>query len=116
MLNKRKIGEDYETKVCEALKDRGVIILKRNYRIKTGEIDIIAKDGDCICFIEVKYRSNNEFGNAIEAVDASKQKTIRVVASHYLMEHGIAEWQECRFDVVTIQDGHMKWLKNAFEG
>ena len=58
-MNKRKVGSWYETLACEYLKESGAIILNRNFRARNGEIDIIAKDGNYTCFIEVKYRKDN---------------------------------------------------------
>ena len=73
-MNKRQIGAEYEKKAVALLLEKGYEILEVNYRNRMGEIDIIAKDGKYICFIEVKFRTNSDFGSPLEAVDAKKQK------------------------------------------
>lgn len=113
-MNKREIGDYYEKQVCQALETKGLVILEKNYRNRYGEIDIIALDQEVVCFIEVKYRSSEGYGNPFEAVDHRKQLRIRQVAKYYYMEHGLSEWVPCRFDVVGILEHSMRWKKNAF--
>ena len=115
-MNKRSVGSIYEQLVAEQLINMGYSVLARNYRNRFGEIDIIAKDGDTICFCEVKYRRNNGCGSALEAVGYSKQKKIISVARYYLMTHGLNEWTPCRFDVIAVDEDEVTVLKNAFEG
>jgi putative endonuclease len=76
-MNKRLIGGEYERLAAEYLKKKGMFILEMNFRNRGGEIDIIAKDGEYICFIEVKYRTTNEWGFPLEAVHYRKQQQIR---------------------------------------
>ena len=109
-MNKRSVGSIYEQLAAEQLINMGYSVLACNYRNRFGEIDIIAKDGDTICFCEVKYR------RALEAVGYSKQKKIISVAMYYLMTHGLNEWTPCRFDVIAVDDDEVTVLKNAFEG
>ena len=75
-MNKRSVGSIYEQLAAEQLINMGYRVLIRNYRNRYGEIDIIARDGDTICFCEVKYRRDNGCGSALEAVGYSKQKRI----------------------------------------
>ena len=98
------------------LKPGGGCKIMYEYANRFGEIDIIAKDGDTICFCEVKYRRDNGCGSALEAVGYSKQKKIISVARYYLMTHGLNEWTPCRFDVIAVDDDEVTVLKNAFEG
>lgn len=72
--NKRDIGTVYEKKAVLLLEEKGCRILERNFYTYHGEIDIIAKDGDCLVFVEVKYRKNTKKGYAAEAVTPLKQK------------------------------------------
>ena len=116
VMNKRSVGSIYEQLAAEQLINMGYSVLVCNYRKRFGEIDIIAKDGDTICFCEVKYRRNNGCGRALEAVGYSKQKKIISVARYYLMKHGLDEWTPCRFDVIAVDDDEITVLKNAFEG
>lgn len=113
-MNKRQIGSDYEHRAAEYLKEKGMTILEMNFRNRGGEIDIIAKDGEYICFIEVKYRTTNQYGSPLEAVDYRKQKQIRKVALYYLMMHGLNEWTPCRFDVIAFEGDEITHMENAF--
>ena len=75
-MNKRQIGSVYELKASDYLTKKGYQIIERNYRCRIGEIDIIAIERDCLCFIEVKYRKNEKTGDPLEAVDKRKQQKI----------------------------------------
>lgn len=114
MENKRKVGARYEQKAIEYLQEQGYSILERNYQNRSGEIDIIAKKKEYICFIEVKYRTTSRYGNPLEAVDARKQKQIRSVAQYYLMRHKGNAWTPCRFDVIAFVGENMTHIENAF--
>ncbi len=113
--NCRQIGADYERAAAYYLEQLGYIVLEYNYRCKRGEIDLIAKDGDCLVFCEVKYRADNRKGSPLEAVGARKQQTIFRCAMHYLTERGMED-VSCRFDVIGIEGGKVTHIKNAFEG
>lgn len=113
-MNKRQVGNDYEKRAATFLEDNGYKILEMNYRNRNGEIDIIAKDGEYICFVEVKFRSSMAYGSPLEAVDYKKQNQIRKVAIFYLMSHGLSEWTPCRFDVIAFVGEEMTYIENAF--
>ena len=91
-------GEDY---ACDLLVEKNFEIIKRNYRYGHGEIDIVAKDGDVLVFVEVKTRKNLEFGPPILGVTKAKQRQVRKIAEAYLIEHNISD-TDCRFDVVGV--------------
>ena len=93
-----KIGEDL---ACRELERRGYAILERRYRTRFGEIDIIARDGRTIVFVEVKARLTGDFGGAAAAVTGWKQRRIAEMAVDYLSRHQLHECP-CRFDVVAI--------------
>lgn len=113
--NNRKLGAEYEDVAVEFLKKSGHIIIKRNYRTSYGEIDIISLDNSTIVFTECKYRSTDDYGEPIEAVDYNKQKKISHVAMHFCTKYGYLS-QSCRFDVIGIKkDGSIAHIKNAFE-
>ena len=114
MENKRQIGSDYEQKAVQYLQDNGYRILEKNYRNRSGEIDIIATKGGNLIFVEVKYRTTNIYGHPLEAVNWRKQQQIRKVARIYLMCHGRSEWTPCRFDVIAFEGENMTHIKNAF--
>ena len=110
----KKIGLYYEERAAEFLREQGYEILKRNFRCPAGEVDLIARDGEYLCFIEVKYRGEEEAGTPEEAVDGKKQRRISGAALHYLMRQGLADTTPCRFDVVGIRPGQIRVIKNAF--
>jgi len=97
------------------LEDHFARILDTNYRCKIGEIDIIAKDKEYIVFVEVKYRNNDKNGDAAEAVDYKKMRTISRVSDYYRMEKRISEYLPIRFDVIAIDSNGIRWIKNAFD-
>ena len=113
--NKRQIGTAYEQLAAAYLMEQGYEIVTLNYRIRTGEIDIIAKDGEYLCFVEVKYRSDDRAGSGLYAVDIRKQRNIIRVAQYYMMQYGLDEWTPCRFDVVSIDGEEITLIQNAFQ-
>ena len=114
MENRRAIGTAYEDRAVLFLQENGYEIVERNYRCRTGEIDIIAKDGRYLVFAEVKYRRTGKNGSPAEAVDVKKQRVISRTALHYLMSRHYGEDMPVRFDVVSIQGEEIKCYQNAF--
>lgn len=113
-MNKRSVGTHKEQKAEEFLTERGVRIIKRNYRNRQGEIDLIGIDGEYLVFFEVKYRKNNRQGYPEDAVSFHKQKNICKVADYYrVMEH-IKTDRSIRYDVVAIEGEEIRWIQNAF--
>ena len=115
---KKDLGKKGEDLACKMLEEKGFEILKRNWRFSHGEIDIVAKDNDILVFVEVKTRSNLEFGPPELAITRSKQNQIRKMASAYLYINEIKD-KDCRIDVVAIlfQDSgkpKINHLVNAF--
>ncbi|MCD8225293.1 MAG: YraN family protein [Clostridiales bacterium] len=113
-MNKRKVGGDYEQKAAEFLAEHGLEILEKNWRCLVGEIDLIARDGRCLVFVEVKYRADARQGSPLEAVGPAKQQRIRRAAYHYLYGNGFGGEEPCRFDVVGILGGQLTWIRDAF--
>jgi putative endonuclease len=99
------------------LAEHGYRIVGRNWSCVAGEIDVIAFDGEVLCFIEVKARSNVEYGPAIAAVGRAKQLRISRVASLLIAQSGYRG--PCRFDVVGLDRGDHGWkvtlIRGAFE-
>lgn len=112
--SRRTVGSHYETVAEKCLKDQGYEILERNFYCRQGEIDLIAKDGDFLVFVEVKYRKTLNQGDPMEAVDNRKQRRIVRAASYYLWKNGISQDIPCRFDVVALLPGKYRICKNAF--
>lgn len=110
----KRTGLYYETQAAVFLEKRGYQILERNFCCPAGEIDLIAKEGEYLCFVEVKYRREGKTGTPEEAVDAKKQKRISRAALYYLMKQGLGDTTPCRFDVVGIRPEGILVTKNAF--
>jgi putative endonuclease len=106
-------GHESEDKACEFLKERGYRIVARNWRSRSGEVDIIARDGDVVVFVEVKARSGSEFGGPEAAVDRSKQRRI-VLAARSFQAATRCELP-MRFDVVAIRPGKTLLYQDAFQ-
>ena len=114
-----KLGEEYAVKHLEK---NGYRIICRNYKTKISEIDIIAADGDCLCFVEVKTRKSKAFGTALDAVDFHKREKLILGARCFLSSK--PQFQKFRFDVVEVygrvEDNgffveEINIIKNAFE-
>ena len=90
------------------------MILERNYRVRLGEIDIIARENDTICFIEVKYRANLKYGGAYYAISAKKQQTIRKVAQWFITRNHLPENGIYRFDAILINGDEVQYIRNAW--
>lgn len=114
-MNKRAVGTVYEKRAGVYLTEQGYQILEYNFRCRLGEIDIVAKDGAYLVFVEVKYRKSTGSGSPLEAVDYKKQKIISRTASYYCLTHGYGETMPCRFDVVAVLGDKIQLIQNAFE-
>lgn len=113
-MNGRSIGADKEQLAADYLTKNGMRIAVRNFRARQGEIDIIGYEGGYLVFVEVKYRSSDTKGNALEAVNLRKQVRICRTADYYRFIHHIADDVNIRYDVVGIQGSEITWIKNAF--
>ncbi len=115
-MNNRELGSNFEQKAADFLMKQGYQLLERNFRCKLGEIDLIAKDGSYLCFIEVKYRSSTTKGFPAEAINYNKIRRITRTAQFYLLSHKISQNTPCRFDAVVILGKDISLIKNAFDG
>lgn len=111
----RKTGTQYEVLAASYLQGLGFEILQHNFSSRFGEIDLIAKEGKYLVFVEVKYRATDSGGHPLEAVDVRKQRRIIKTAEFYLLRYGFAEDTPCRFDVVGIIGEEICHVRNAFE-
>ena len=112
--NTRAKGASAEQVAAEFLTAKGFTIIVRNYRVRIGEIDCIARDRDgTLVFVEVKSSRNGSCGNPLSWVTPAKQRTIAKVARWYLAAQRIRSCP-CRFDVVAVAEGKIEHLKNAF--
>ena len=99
----KELGDTAEWLAAQLLEKQGFRIVERNYRLRLGEVDIIADNGDILCFVEVKASYDDEFGDPAERVTLSKQKKIIKVAKLYLQKKPyLAENRDIRFDVITV--------------
>ncbi len=110
-----KFGEDLAR---ERLRDLGYRILKTNYRCSLGEVDLVARDGDVLVFVEIKTRKSESLGQIKEVVNRRKQAQLSKVALAYLKSNNL--WgSKARFDVVAIRliggKKEIEIIKNAFE-
>jgi putative endonuclease len=106
------LGQRAEDAAAAHLAALGMQLLQRNLRAPGAEIDIVARDGETIVFVEVKARSSAAFGSALAAVDARKRRRIRALAADYLQV--VAPLARARFDVVTVEPGGVTLHRNAF--
>lgn len=97
-------GRSGEDLACAYLGGRGWRVLERNFRCRVGEIDVIARDGDTVVFVEVKERTGHSHGSAVEAVTAVKRRRVVRAARLYAAQRGLSE-ALLRFDVVAIDWG-----------
>lgn len=116
MYNKRAIGAKKEEQAARYLREKGYFIIEKNYRVRQGEIDLVARDGACIVFVEVKYRKDDGCGSALEAVTPQKQRQICRTAYFYLNQKKISpDNMPIRFDVVGITEHEIMHIENAFD-
>ena len=116
-MGRRETGNYGEALVAEYLRKRRYTLIASQYRCRMGEIDLIARKGKVLCFVEVKTRSNLSVGLPREYVTHAKRERIRTAAALYLSEKGL----DCavRFDVaeVYLEEGkapRIEYLENAF--
>ena len=119
-IKPRALGRRGEARIARYVKRRGMRIVARGQRLRPGELDIVAVDGETIVFIEVKTRESHEAGHPSEAVDSRKQRRLTQLALAFLKGHGLLEYR-ARFDVaaVTWPQGRgqpvVEYFENAFE-
>lgn len=114
-MNNKEKGDLGELIALKYLTKSGAEIIEKNYKIKTGEIDIIAKIDNELVFIEVKSRSNIRYGYPAEAVNYKKIKTISNVARYYILMNHFND-VPIRFDVIEIyfNENKINHIVNAF--
>ncbi|MEA4848779.1 MAG: YraN family protein [Clostridiaceae bacterium] len=119
MGNNKIIGAFGEDMACEYLEEYGYKVLERNFSCRTGELDIIALEGETVAFIEVKTRSSERYGLPSEAISISKQGKIVKTALYYMQRNRLLD-RMCRFDVLEIiiedEDNHrINLIRDAFQ-
>ncbi len=119
-LNTRQIGYKAEEQAAQFLSQKGYQILTKNFTIRGGEVDVVAKDGNTLVFVEVKMRSNTAFGSALESITPWKVQALQKTALFYIRR---INWEDkpYRFDLVTIDkkaEGNFEFglMKNIISG
>jgi putative endonuclease len=116
----KSLGDDYEDKAAALIKRHGLLLLERNFRGKTGEIDIIALHGAQLVFVEVRARSNRYFASAAGSIDTRKQQRIVRTAQLFLQRRPHRANMPCRFDVIAFEPAQsgtrprIRWIRGAF--
>ncbi len=106
-------GEQAEALAAEFLAARGVTIVERNFRRRCGEIDLVARDGDTLVFVEVRLRTRGDFGGAAASITATKRARIAAAAGLYLAR--LSKTPPCRFDAVlldALDPARIEWMKD----
>jgi putative endonuclease len=106
-------GGAAEEAAGELLERHGVRILARNYRTRLGEIDLVARDGETLVFVEVRLRTHRRFGDGATSITPRKRRRICAAARQYLMR--FRRTPPCRFDVITLDNDKPTWLRGAFD-
>lgn len=100
------------------LEAQGLHTLAKNYRCKTGEIDLIMRDGNCLVFVEVRLRTNRFFTSAAESVTRVKQQKMIRTAQRFLQQQKLMDTYACRFDIIAFDtkgsSAPAAWIRDAF--
>ena len=116
-FNKQSLGKSGEDFAVQYLAESGLKIITRNYRCPKGEMDIIARDGETLVFIEVRTRRSSFRGWGEESITRQKVQRLHAIASFYVIQQGYSNWPSLRFDVLAIRwigvEPETKWFKAA---
>jgi len=111
-------GAAAESAAQQYLERRGLLLLTRNFRARTGEIDLVMRHNSALVFIEVRQRTNARYGGAAASVTPAKQQRIRQTALMFLQQNPCYGHMPCRFDVITyssaLAETDPDWFVNAF--
>jgi len=105
-----KLGEDL---ALAHLSAHGLVLVERNFLCKMGEIDLIMRHHAHLVFVEVRRRASRSFGGAAASITPAKQQRLIRTAQYYLLR--LPKPPPCRFDVVAIDGGELRWLQNVLE-
>ncbi len=105
---RQALGQAGEKAAAAFLATRGYQLLERNWRCRSGEVDIIAQNGPLLVFVEVRTRQSARYGTATESVDVRKQRKLRQLASIY-MQHTSRQTEQVQFDVLAMMRNGEEW-------
>lgn len=114
-INKNNAGLAAESIAATFLQSKGLTLVMQNYHCRFGEIDLIMKDANTLVFVEVRLRSNNQFGGAGASITLQKQRKLIATAQHYLQPNNNID---CRFDAILMNKAdlnNIEWIRNAFD-
>ncbi len=116
--NKQSLGKSGEEFATRLVTESGLSVITRNYRCPKGEMDIIARDGEKLIFIEVRTRRSSYRGWGEESITHQKAQRLQAIAAYYVLQQGYASWPCLRFDVLAIrwigENPEAKWIQAAF--
>lgn len=113
---RQQTGSEGEARAAAHLEAAGLVVVERNWRCRSGELDIVARDSSgALVFVEVRSRASAAFGGAAASITPSKQLRLMRAAELYRQ---VTRNQHlcCRFDVVLIEAGTLEWIRDAFQG
>jgi putative endonuclease len=117
-VNRRERGARVETAALAFLQSHGLQSLARNASARSGELDLVMREGDTVVFVEVRYRASQAFGGGAASVDFFKQRKLVRAAQLWLLRHPQLANAPCRFDVIaasgTPEAPTFTWLRDAF--
>ena len=110
---RHRAGAEAESQAADLLRRDGYAVIEQRFRHRRHDIDLVARRGTVVVFVEVKARSSDRFGSAAQSVTSTKQLALVRAASAWLQRHG-RPGDVARFDVITVQQGRLSWLQGAF--
>lgn len=112
--NRRQTGALWEKKAVRYLEKQGYTILEQNYWCRFAELDVVAREGEYLCFIEVKYRRNDRYEAPEGVIPQAKMRNICRASQFYMKEKRILPDTPIRYDVVMIIGEELTLMRNAF--
>ena len=107
-------GDAGEDAALAHLQKHGLVLVERNFRCRGGELDLIMRDGASVVFVEVRRRGSDAYGAAAATIGPAKQARLQLAAHAWLQRYRLPP--ACRFDVVAIDGGLLRWIRNAIVG
>jgi putative endonuclease len=118
-MSRTGLGRAGEAQAARFLEAQGYVLLARNWRIREGELDIVAREGDTLAFVEVKSLRTPAYGAGEERVDARKRQRLALLAERFLAAHPDLAFRQCRFDVVVVdytqRPAQIRLYRHAFD-
>lgn len=118
LISTTALGNAAESQALAYLQAQGLLLVQRNFRCRSGELDLIMRDAETLVFVEVRSRRSVQYGSPAESVTPAKQRKLLSAAAAYLQRQALD--LPCRFDVVAILKSksapqlHIEWIKDAF--